>query len=336
MKIIYIFDATKDDPLGKVRGAGRYLQILKENLAEAKFVSKTKLVPNDSILVNPFFNIISLSAINGRVAKKQIAVIHDLIPLKYPSRFPLGLRGNYNVFLNKFLLRNYDHFVTDSLASKKDIVNLLKIPENKITVIYPTAPKIFFEKNNKNSFKPPVAKYCLYVGDATWNKNRVNLARAIKKINVTGVFVGRVFEKQIADLRHPWQRELRLFLEEIKDDKRFIFPGFIEDYKLVNFYEQASCNVLLSHDEGFGFSFLESAILGTPSVMSDIPVFREISGEAASLANPDNIDEIAKKIEEIYSNEAVRKSWKIKALARAKYFSPAKFSRGWNEVFEKV
>ena len=50
-----------------------------------------------------------------------------------------------------------------------------------------------------------------------------------------------------------------------KDDKRFIFPGFISDDELITLYEQASLNILLSRDEGFGFSYVEAASLGCPS-----------------------------------------------------------------------
>ena len=47
----------------------------------------------------------------------------------------------------------------------------------------------------------------------------------------------------------------------------FIFLGFIEDYELVKLYQQAKLNVLLSRDEGFGFSYIEAANFGCPSVL---------------------------------------------------------------------
>ena len=83
-------------------------------------------------------------------------------------------------------------------------MRILGINEDKVKVIYPCLPKIFSnsklvirdsekQKQENPNYQLPVTNYCIYVGDATWNKNLVNLARAIKEINVTCVFVGKVF-----------------------------------------------------------------------------------------------------------------------------------------------
>src|SRR3989344_3512604 len=199
---VYVYDPIENDLSSKVRGVGRYLQILKENFPKNTiFTDNLNRISTDSIFVNPFFNLIQPPLFLRRVAKKQIAVIHDLIPLKYPQHFPVGLKGKINIFLNKLALKNYDLIVTDSEASKKDIVNMLKVEKNRVRVIYPCLPKVFSMKYEVSSMKNRNTKYeildpryCLYVGDATWNKNLVNLAKAIKIINITCLFVGKVFE----------------------------------------------------------------------------------------------------------------------------------------------
>ena len=81
-----------------------------------------------------------------------------------------------------------------------------------------------------------------------------------------------------------------------KGDKRFIFPFFISDGELITLYEQASLNILLSHDEGFGFSYAEAATLGCPSLLSDRPIFHEIAGTAAEFVDPENVNIIAQAI----------------------------------------
>jgi hypothetical protein len=150
MTQVLCFDPTASDSQSKVRGVGRYLQILKENFPDWTFSNKLQVESYKlQVFLNPFFNFLQPPIWTGldlslqrilsgrRIAKKQIAVIHDLIPLKYPSKFPAGLRGNFNIFLNKLALKNYDLIVTDSEASKKDIVQILKISEEKVKVIYP-------------------------------------------------------------------------------------------------------------------------------------------------------------------------------------------------------
>ncbi len=377
---VYIYDPTTSDQLSAVRGIGRYLQILKENFTDWIFTKNLaiKQLNNNSVFINPFFNFLQKPLIIKRIAKKQIAVIHDLIPLKYPKKFPAGIRGNLNIFLNKIALKNYDLIVTDSYASKKDIINILNFPENKIFVIYPCLPEIFnnsqkiIEIQNKNTnHKLLTTNYCIYVGDVTWNKNLVNLAKAIKIANITCVFVGKVFQisrKNSADIssyqksenssksklsdisgfpnssddsqtltnfsgiKHPWQKELAEFIKETKDDKRFIFAGFLPDSELIKLYQQATVNILPSRDEGFGFSYLEAASQGCPSILSDIPVFKEIAKNHALFANSDDPHDLADKIIEIYFNPKLKKQLGEKTKTYVQSFANKKFKKQWKSL----
>jgi len=352
MQKVFVYDPTLKDKKSAVRGIGRYLQILKENFPEWTFTNNLTMNQwnNELIFINPFFNFLQRPLTLNRVAKKQIAVIHDLIPLKYPSHFPPGIKGSIYILLNKYALRNYDLIITDSEASKRDIINILHIEEGKIRVIYPCLPKVFFESQNSKvkiqklnskvksntttfDFSLLTSNFYLYVGDATWNKNLVNLAKAIKIANVNCVFVGKVFEKlktvfnKDSLYSNPWQHEFQQFLIETKDDKRFIFAGFIPDSELFKLYEQASVNLLLSRAEGFGFSYLEAANFSCPSLLSDIPVLKEISNNQALFANPLNPHNIADKINEIYFNKALMSRIGTAAKKRSEFFSPERFKQ---------
>src|SRR5690606_38685373 len=115
--------------------------------------------------------------------------------------------------------------------------------------------------------------------------------------NVTCVCVGKVFSpdnpQSKAETFHPWQQSLQMFLRIARTDKRFIFPGYISDINLLSLYKKAKVNILPSYDEGFGLSFIEAGYMSTPSVLSDIPVFREIAQNAAHFANPNDPRDIA-------------------------------------------
>ena len=361
---VFVYDPTAADKMSSVRGIGRYLQILKENFPDWTYINNEtmKQLNNDSIFINPFFNFLQPPVrsnndwtLHRRIAHKQIAVIHDLIPLKYPSHFPSGIKGSIYILLNKFALKNYDLIITDSEASKRDIVDILKIKSEKIRVIYPCLPKVFSMeykvssiKNTDSKYKILNTKYCLYVGDATWNKNLVNLAKAIKIANVNCVFVGKVFQnndsgvanapqndvilasersERVQNLNHPWQSELKEFLKLTKGDKRFVFTGFTSDDDLIKLYKQSSFNILPSRDEGFGFSYIESSQFGCPSLLSDIPVLREISDGKALFFNPNNPQEIANKINEINSDKILRDKIGTDAKKRAEFFTPEKFKK---------
>ena len=112
---VFIYDPTASDSLSKVRGIGRYLQILKETLhTNTTFTSDLKTVPFESVFINPFINLVQPPLITKRIAKKQIGIIHDIIPIQFPQHFPVGLRGKLNIWRNKEILKHYYIIVTDS------------------------------------------------------------------------------------------------------------------------------------------------------------------------------------------------------------------------------
>lgn len=371
---VYVYDPTAADDLSRVRGIGRYMQLLQENFPEWKFSSKLTIqqFTNDSIFINPFINFLQRPVTTKRIAKKQIAVIHDLILLKYPTHFPAGIKGSLNIFTNKLALKNYDVIVTDSEASKKDIVKILGIPDKEIKVIYPTLPKIFnLESRIHNSeFLTLKSKFCLYVGDVTWNKNLANVAKAIKTADVHCVFVGKAF----TSLRHPepldiisndspssptrsgiqkisldsrlrgndnkghqndkggWLSEFNEFSKLAKDDPHFIFPGFVTDEELIMLYQNAQANLLVSRDEGFGFSYIEAVSQGCPSILSDIPVFRETAKDSALFVNPEKPEEIAEKIQVLFHDKEKRSVLQKRGKKRLTDFSTEQFKKNFSAI----
>lgn len=320
-----VYDPTITDSQSKVRGIGRYLQILRENFKDefmfAGDINSTN-IKKDTILINPFFNILAHPLSMSRITRMQVAVIHDLIPLKYPDHFPLGLRGKLNLFLNKFAVGNYDRIITDSYTSKKGIVSLLSIPESKIKVVYPCLPDTLVNRPTQSPLLPTInnlsipTPYCIYVGDATWNKNLVTIAQAIKLGDVPCVFVGKVFHSSQGDedLSNPWQKELKEFFKLAAGDKRFIFPGFVKDEDLAALYQHALVNILVSRDEGFGFSYVEASLFGCPSILSKMPIFDEIASSAAEFVSLESPEEICAAIRSF--RESPIKREKIGGMAK--------------------
>lgn len=335
MNKVLVFDPTANDPQSKVRGVGRYLQILRENFPHWVF-SSSLLTPNPyplTTFINPFFNLLSPPLFIKRRFKKQIAVIHDLIPLKYPPHFPIGLKGSLNVFLNRIALRSYDMVVTDSEQSRKDIITILKIKPERVKVIYPCLPAIYnlkFRIHNSNT-NIQNSKFLLYVGDATWNKNLVNLAKAIKMQELPCVFAGRVFTHP-KPKKNVWQNEFNEFMALAQNDKRFIFPGFIADKELIQLYQNALCNILISRDEGFGFSYLEASSQKCPSLLSDILVLREISQNSAFFVNPESPQSIVSAIKALQNDSILRNNLIKQSYARSTFFSQKNFVDDFNSI----
>ncbi len=354
---VFVYDPTVQDTLSKVRGVGRYLQLLHAAFDnEYRFITRLSDILRDATFINPFFNFLQPPLHLTRVAQKQIAVIHDLIPLKYPDHFPIGMKGQLSVFLNRLSLRTYDRIVTGSETNKHDIIKILGITPEKIQVIYPVLPDVFFQTSQAPSAERYAQDYFIYVGDATWNKNLVNIARAVQNTNITCMFVGKVFadlghpagvaspeptegineQHTPLDLSHPWQQELRHFVEISQDDKRFIFPGYVSDKKLTSLYKNAVANILISRDEGFGFSYFEAASQKTPSVLADRPIFHETAANTALFVDPEDPEALATVLKTLLNDRTLRTTLARKAYERTKNFTLQSFQKQWIMTLNQI
>lgn len=321
---VYVYDPTKSDVQSKVRGIGRYVQILKQNCpTDWVFTDSLGSIPPHAILIQPFYTFYQKPLITRRITDRQIAVIHDVIPFKYSSHFPIGIRAWFYSLLQKKNLSLFDTFITDSKASKTDLTTILGIPEQKISILYPTLADCFWQPSDTQTAS---GDYVIYVGDGTWNKNLSHLARALKKTNITCMFVGKIFQDTNPDhYTHPWQEDLQAFFSEAKDNKQFLFAGFVTDAELINLYSKARYNILLSHDEGFGFSYVEAAVCGCPSLLNDKPIFHEIAGTAAEYVDGDNPFAIADKLRSLMKDDVRRNDLSLKALEQSKRYSSSLF-----------
>lgn len=326
---VYVYDPTQTDTLSRVRGIGRYMQIWREN-APSNWIFTTELttIPSHAFFVQPFFTFFQKPLVTRRIADRQIAVIHDLIPQKYPQQFPAGFTATLFEAWSRWVLNTQiDHIITDSYASKKDIIELLNYPEKKISVVYPTLGRSFWQASKEQGGSTP-GNYCLYVGDGTWNKNLPNIARAVQKADVTCMFVGKIFEAtDPLTYSHPWQKDLREFYSIAQFDKRFIFAGYVSDQELFQLYQRARVNLLLSRDEGFGFSYVEAGVFKCPSLLADRPIFREVAGSSAIFCNPEDINEIASKITRFFDESNTRDEYATRAHMQSQKYAQSAFQK---------
>lgn len=293
---VYILDPTLTDAASKVRGIGRYVQLLRETLSDqVQFVGSTDEIPYESIYLDAHFNFLRFEW-PRRIARYQIAFLYDLIPQKYPEYYPIGVKGAIISHISRMRLKQYDLLFTLTESTKSDIIQMLDIPEQSVQVMYSTLPKKTSKTGKTDKVQTPDSPYFLYVGDVTWNKNLLTLAKAIKIAHLPCAFVGKYFIRY--QMNHvvqtkekapnPWLHDVYSFYEEAYDNDLFLFQGFVDENHLVNLYQHAAANILVSYDEGFGMSILEAAEHGTASIVSDIPVFREIAGKAATYIHPDD------------------------------------------------
>jgi glycosyltransferase involved in cell wall biosynthesis len=315
---------------GVFRGGGRIMQILHENLSnEATFVNSLKHIERTDTLLIPIWNPFEPPLIKKRIAQKQILIIFDVIPLKYPQHFPAGIKGNIHLWQNRQSFKHFDSFITISEHAKKDIIHYLDIPAEKISVVYPTYSQAFTKIYAQTNDKTPqnnAKDIVIYVGDINWNKNITTLAKAIKMAQLRGIFIGKAFKENHPDINHPWLHEFKQFQSELPGS-HITFSGYVPDDELAKLYQNSLCNILISRDEGFGMSYLEAATQNCPSILSDIPVFHEIALSTARFVPADDPQEIAQALFELQNSPEICNKIAEEAFIRSKAFAPEAFKK---------
>ena len=330
----------------KNRGTGVYADKLYQSLKEKKAV-EVKLVNHGDNLnkfdlihypyFDPFF--LTLPLIQNQ---PTVVTVHDLIPLKFPQFFPLGLRGSFKWQMQKLSLKEALAIITDSHASKEDIMKFTGISREKIFVIYLGVGEEFRVISSKDTLNRVRAKlklpenFILHVGDVNYNKNIGGLIKAFNIVkntypNLNLVLIGNGFVTPSPQLSGILDLISSLKLGEYIFRLRHVNLG-----DLVCVYNLAKVYLQPSFAEGFGLPVLEAMACGIPVVVSNSSSLPEIVGNAGLLVDPHNVEQIASSISAVHTNPKKREELIKKGLARAKQFSWEKCAEETVDIYKKI
>lgn len=178
-------------------------------------------------------------------------------------------------------------------------------------------------------------EYFLYVGNAYPHKN---LERLIKALNILISQYPNIF-LILVGTEDYFYKQLKKKVEEMDLEEKVIFYGEATREKLNNLYKNALALVFPSLMEGFGLPGLEAMANGCPVVCSDIPVFREIYGEATTYFDPTDTGDIKNKLVIVCSSviERWNRGEMVKrGLEQVKKYSWQKLAQQTLEVYQSV
>lgn len=215
-----------------------------------------------------------------------INTVHDLNFLHQPEWIPSGFRHFYLHTFRQYVARS-NFIITVSHTSKEDIVRQLQVPAEKVAVIY-NGVSPFFLTERTYSF-PMNRPYFLYVGSIHQRKNILRLQEAFIHFN------------QKHHLRYMLiLAGKNLFGSYILlKDPNIKFIENPEDSQLYALYSNALGVVNVSLFEGFGIPLIEAMAFNLPLLLSDIPVFREITRSRAIFVDPHDVMAIAQGFEQL-------------------------------------
>jgi glycosyltransferase involved in cell wall biosynthesis len=114
---------------------------------------------------------------------------------------------------------------------------------------------------------------------------------------------------------------------------------FLERPVLAAVYRRSAALLATSQREGFGWPVIEALACGTPVVASDLPVFREVGGEAVTYAPLRDLQAWVESVDRVLHDRRDRRQWagrREAALERAELFSLESYARGVTGVYRQV
>jgi glycosyltransferase involved in cell wall biosynthesis len=226
-----------------------------------------------------------------------VIVIHDAAAFRHPEWYSPAYAAWQRRILPA-LARRALHVVTVSEFSRGELIELLGVPPERITVIPGGVDPAFNPHADAERARRELGvpeRYVLCVASETARKNLRALVPLTQHVEVV-----------VAGGHRP-----QFAREEGLDALAQL--GHVPDHLLPGLYAGAEAFVLPSLYEGFGLPILEAMACGTPVVAADNTAIRETAGGAARLVPPDDLVEAVRTLDPVPLREA--------GLARAAQFT---------------
>jgi glycosyltransferase involved in cell wall biosynthesis len=265
-------------------------------------------------------------------ANRCVITVHDLIHLKFPEFLPSKAAYLYAWAFFHLIVPKARGLLTVSENTKKDLMQMLRIPADRITVTYPGVPEDC--KPQQPSESQPVLDsfglkpgYFLYVGNLKEFKNVQRLLQAYQQLQQSQsdapplVFVGHNF--------------IPGFDQALRSARSVVWIPEINRSHLPKVYAGALALIFPSLYEGFGLPPLEAMACGIPVICSNRGSLPEVVGDAAVMIDPLSLDEMARAMNHILNEPSFRQGLAEKGLRRAAKFNWDQTARQTRQVYEQ-
>lgn len=261
--------------------------------------------------------------------KKTVMTVHDVAAARFPSSFNWFER-RYSLWSAKYAVRNLWKIITPSQFTKTELLKLesrITNQESRIVVVphgvdprykaIHDAAAIDAVLNTYNIQRP----FLLSVGRLEEKKNTAHIVRSFarwldgipnSRPKIQLVLIGKpghgYEDVREAIAQSAWKQNIRLL-------------GWMDPNDIVCLMNAAEVFLFPSLYEGFGLPVLEAFACGTPVIAGRGSSLEEIGGDAVSLVDPKDPDEIVRALYRLRNEPAFRETLVRKGFERVKFFS---------------
>lgn len=264
----------------------------------------------------------------------SVVTIHDLIFRRFPEYYKAADRRIYDYKFERAAV-NATRVIAITECTKRDIVDMYHIPEDKIDVVYQGCHEAFGHDISPVLMDEVAAlyslpeRYIIAVGTVESRKNQLLAVKALERLDddVQLLIVGRrtgyadEIDRYVAD--HGLTARVR-FLEGVPFDH------------LPALYAMARLSSYTSRFEGFGIPVIESISTGTPVIAATGSSLEEAGGPGAVYVDPDDVEAYVTAARMLIDNDARRRDMVIHGQSYITRFSPENFAAGLMDSYSKA
>jgi glycosyltransferase involved in cell wall biosynthesis len=273
------------------------------------------LIGNVDLFHGPDFSLPPLKS-----STRAIVTVHDLSYLRLPHCFEPALL-DYLVGAVQRAANRADWVLADSESTRRDVIELLAVPEERTSALYPGVEPRFNPHQESDNLERVRSKYqlpdrfILSVGTVQPRKNYERLVEAFVQMEIDELSLVIVGGK-------GWLYQSLLDrIETLNLGARVLLTGYIDDIDLPAIYASALAFALPSLYEGFGIPALEAMACGIPVVTADNSSLPEVVGDAGLLVNAQDTPALADALTRALTDTELRHTMVNRGLAQASRFT---------------
>lgn len=226
----------------------------------------------------------------------QILVVHDLL-FKRKELFPYKLMRIQRKLYLPISIKNSDKIIAISKFTADDIEHYYKKSQGKLEIIY---NYFNFKKYPINKFTPSKENCFISVCSSALHKNTITVLKAFKKYCINDgtfdlILVGALKKNTLSfnyfeDLPSNIKSRIKIY-DKITNDI------------LADLYQKSNAYISASLFEGLGMPIVEAMYFNLPVILSDLPVFHEVSMDLGNYFNPLDEDTLVEKMFDVQNNK---------------------------------
>ena len=236
---------------------------------------------------------------------KLITTLHDVQEIYFPEFFSPEERAYRAVNYYDFMKRS-DTIIVSYNHVKQDLINYFNINKSKIHTLLIGMQFLWVNnfKYNNDFYFEEVESFLLYPANSWKHKNHIGIIEAIRLLKTQNKIVKIIFT---GDFKNDYGMFLIDKIKEYALDNQIIIKGIVSQNELFGLYKNTVGVVVPTLYEAGSYPLYESIFLEKPVVCSNVTSLPETIGNEKFIFNPNDYNDIAGKIEELYFDEEYKK-----------------------------